>query len=223
MTDSLGTLAHIANELDGPLKASIDRLYKIIELYRKRDFEYISYKDFKAIFAALESIHRQLLRCSVTSSRLLANGKRRAKLHPVSSNINEVLDDILSVITKQVKSNITIKRVVPTKLPFVAIGHIECFQILNNLIMNAVQSMPAGGVITIKAKYDPRVKKLLIDIQDQGIGMSKEFLASIFEPSHTGLGLAVVHALVTVFGGSIDIKSSLRRGTRVLLHLPVAS
>lgn len=220
MTESFGSLAHLANELDVPLQASIKRLYKIIEEYKSRDFEYISYKDFKNIFNALETIHRQLLRCSVTSNRLLTDGKRKARLNPASSNVNELISDIVKIIEKQIESNIRFKLHLSANLPLVGLGHVECFQVINNLVMNAVQSMPAGGLITIKSKLDTH-KKIAITIQDQGVGMSKEFLATIFEPHRGGLGLAVVHALVTICGGNITIKSSLRKGTTVSLILPV--
>ncbi len=221
MTNSFGSLAHIANELDAPLKTSIKNLHQLIQDYKKRDFEYISYKDFKNIFNSLESVHRQLQRCSVTSSRLLLNGKRKARLNPASSNVNEIINDICLVIIKQVESNIKFKFQLASNLPAVSMGHVEAFQVINNLIMNAVQSMPAGGVITVKSKVDTSRRHVVIDIQDQGVGMSKEFLAKIFQTQQAGLGLAVVEALVSVSGGAIDIKSSLRKGTTVRVSLPV--
>lgn len=221
MPNSFGTLAHIANELDAPLKTSIKNLYHIIEEYKKRDFEYISFKDYKTIFKNLEAVHRQLLRCSVTSGRLVENGKRKAKLNSSSSDIHDILQDVCTVVSKQVENKIKFKLVLSKQSPQVAIGHVECFQVVNNLIMNAIQAMPAGGTITIKSKVDTAQKRVVVDIQDQGVGISKEFLANIFQSQRAGLGLAVVHALITFAGGSIDIKSSLRKGTTVRFALPM--
>src|SRR5271156_4786312 len=79
-SDSFTTLSGLAHELDSPLKSILARTQKLIADYKDRDFEFISYKDFKVIISTLEQIERQLEHCSQTTSRMLYVGKRQTKL-----------------------------------------------------------------------------------------------------------------------------------------------
>ncbi|MGH7250184.1 MAG: hypothetical protein ACREGC_04360, partial [Minisyncoccia bacterium] len=64
LSDSLTVISGLAHELDAPLKSIAVRTQKLIDEYKNRDFEYISYKDFKNIIATLEQLKRQMDRCS---------------------------------------------------------------------------------------------------------------------------------------------------------------
>lgn len=219
--DSFSSLAHLSHELDAPLKVSIKQLHQLMDEFSRKDFEYISYKDYQRILKTLGIIHRQLLGCSVVSSRMLTDGSKKARLDPASCQITDVIKDIISIIDKQLDQAIQFKLKLTTNLPAVALGHVECFQIINNLLMNAVEAMPAGGMILIKTTLDSNHRLVHVEIQDRGIGMSKEFLKTIFGPRRGAMGLAIVHALLNVSGGRISIKSSLKKGTKVLVSLPI--
>ncbi len=108
-------------------------------------------------------------------------------------------------------------------------------QVLNNLVINAVQAMPDGGIITVKAKnviLKPGKlslrpgKYVQIQVKDQGCGIPKNLLSSIFDPYFTtkaegnGLGLAVVHSIVKKHEGHIGVKSRPGEGTLFTIHLP---
>lgn len=113
-------------------------------------------------------------------------------------------------------------------------------QAFNNLIINAVQAMPGGGTITIKAenhliehernRYDLQPGEYVrFEFSDEGCGIPAINLKSIFDPYYTtkpggsGLGLASVQSIIRKHGGDIGVSSVIGRGTTFELFLPVNS
>lgn len=105
-------------------------------------------------------------------------------------------------------------------------------QILINVLSNAVKYTNPGGTVSFKVSFKKGRGKLVnvkYQIQDNGIGMSKEFLKKAFEPFEqetkgysrmgTGLGLAITKQLVELMGGNIKIESALNKGTTVTINL----
>jgi len=102
--------------------------------------------------------------------------------------------------------------------------------ILENLISNALDAMPQGGLLQIATLVQPTAGRnfILISVQDTGIGISEENLPLIFEPLFTtkidgerpGLGLASSKKIVEAHGGTLTVQSEPGRGTEVTLALP---
>jgi len=100
-------------------------------------------------------------------------------------------------------------------------------QVLANLVINARDAAPEGPIaITAKATQDDRLELV---IADRGMGIAPEIRERIFEPlfttkrSGTGLGLAVVHQVVSAQGGTIDVQSEVGRGTEFRLFFPLVA
>jgi signal transduction histidine kinase/ActR/RegA family two-component response regulator len=98
---------------------------------------------------------------------------------------------------------------------------------LINLVLNAVDAMPRGGALTLRAAaYDERV---VVEVADTGTGMTERVRQRCLEPFSTtkgeagsGLGLTMVHRIVERHGGRLDIRSELGRGTTVAIWLATA-
>ena len=230
-SDSFTVISGLAHELDSPLKSILMRTQKLIYDYKNRDFEFISYKDFKVIISTLEQLERQLEYCSRTTSRMLYVGKRLSRLEENSCQINDVVKSVSVELSEQLKSSrIKLISRLGKKLPLAKVGLIECHQIIHNVVINAIQAMPGGGVIKVRTFID-KGGLVGIDVTDEGVGIAPDHLPKVFEPFFTtkergidksaGLGLSIIHSIIHAVGGTVHIKSSLRKGTTVQILLPV--
>lgn len=112
-------------------------------------------------------------------------------------------------------------------------------QVINNVILNAGQAMPNGGIIKVYAENVSLKEGLIsnlkpgnyvkISIQDNGIGIPKEHLPKIFDPYFTtkqkgsGLGLTISYAIIKKHNGHIEVESELGKGTTFHIYLPVST
>jgi signal transduction histidine kinase len=112
-------------------------------------------------------------------------------------------------------------------LPSITADAAQLNQVLVNLVVNALQAMPGGGRLSVRTRAGEGCVSLVVE--DTGTGMSEEVLDKVFVPffttkdvgEGTGLGLPVVHGIVTSHGGSIRAESKLGQGTRFEIRLPV--
>jgi two-component system, cell cycle sensor histidine kinase and response regulator CckA len=111
-------------------------------------------------------------------------------------------------------------------------------QAFNNVVINALQAMPKGGVLTVKAEQVPLDEEnslrlpagryVRLSFSDQGCGIAQQDLQRIFDPyfttkaGGTGLGLASVHSIVAKHHGKIEVSSTLGKGTTFTFYLPSA-
>ena len=114
---------------------------------------------------------------------------------------------------------------IPSELPKMRIDANQLLTALNNLLENALEAMPAGGTLTLKANLTS--EHLLIVVEDTGCGIPKEKLAAVYDPFVTsktkgaGLGLTLVHQVAMNHHGEIQLSSEVNRGTVVTLRLPL--
>jgi signal transduction histidine kinase len=106
-------------------------------------------------------------------------------------------------------------------------------QILDNLVSNAIKYTVRGG-ITIEAEVLAGSGRLRLEVRDTGVGIAPDMLGHIFEPffriasssqlaEGSGLGLAVVHSLIDLLQGRIEVESTLGEGTRFVVEIPLGS
>jgi len=101
-------------------------------------------------------------------------------------------------------------------------------QVVMNLVANARDAMPHGGVLTIETSSEEPFT-VALTVKDTGSGMSAETIDRLFEPyfttkgggKGTGLGLSIVHRIVTDLGGSIGVVSEIGKGTAFTVRLPL--
>jgi signal transduction histidine kinase len=100
-------------------------------------------------------------------------------------------------------------------------------RVLTNLIQNAIDAMPKGGILTLCGRSAGAWAYL--EVRDTGCGIAEEHLFNLFTPFHTtkengtGLGLYVVREILTAHGGTINVNSTLGTGTTCLVTLPLVT
>jgi len=154
---------------------------------------------------------------------------RQAPPEKTQVNLNQVVEDGLYFFEARcAKEGIELVHLLSADLPEITVDPAQLNQLLVNLVVNALQSMPGAGRITVQTRFCDH--KVYLIVEDTGTGMSKEVLDKIFIPFFTtkdvghgtGLGLPVVYGIVTAHGGSINVKSEPGCGTRFEIQLPVA-
>ncbi|MCK4341367.1 MAG: hypothetical protein KAY37_06560 [Phycisphaerae bacterium] len=152
------------------------------------------------------------------------------QMPPRSTRVDliQVVEDALYFLEAQcAKKDIEVVRELAPGMPEITADPAQLKQVLVNLVVNATQAMPHGGTLTVSTRSSG--SSVFLDVKDTGIGMSKETLEKVFLPffttkdvnEGTGLGLAVVHGIVTSHGGSIDVESQVGQGTRFEIRLPL--
>lgn len=96
---------------------------------------------------------------------------------------------------------------------------------LENLILNAMDAMPAGGVLMLRTTLEKN--EIHLEVSDTGTGLTPEECQRLFTPYYTtkqhgtGLGLAVVQSVISDHGGRISVESEMGIGTTFHIYLPV--
>jgi two-component system, NtrC family, sensor histidine kinase PilS len=99
-------------------------------------------------------------------------------------------------------------------------------QIVWNLATNGLRAMPSGGCLRLTGTVESEPDAVVISVEDQGVGIPAEELDKLFQPFHgsfakgSGIGLAIVHRIVTDYDGEIQVSSQQGSGTRVSVRLP---
>ncbi len=147
------------------------------------------------------------------------------ELVDVNETAREVLDNIK--LSKDWTSEINIGISLAEKVTAFA-NREQIRQVIHNLVLNAVQAMKEGGILSITTKSMMHHYKEVVEINvtDTGPGIEEKDLKKIFEPfftnrdKGTGLGLTIVGRIVDGYGGRIEIKSSMNQGTNCTVWLP---
>ncbi|RPI06942.1 MAG: PAS domain S-box protein [Ignavibacteriae bacterium] len=156
-------------------------------------------------------------------------------------NLNDLLNEIISMLSQTFPRVITFHKEVERDLPVIHADRMQIHQSLLNLFVNARDAMPNGGAITIKVEKltKARVQEkfpsadqdfyVCLNVADTGEGMTDATRRQIFDPffttkeqgKGTGLGLAVVYGVIQSHHGFIDVESTLGHGSTFQLYFPV--
>ena len=144
--------------------------------------------------------------------------------------VGEIIDEIISTFSSKAKEKeIHLSGSMQVTHRNILCDGTKIREIYVNLVSNAIKYTPRGGNVTITVEELPCEKegyiKIKGEVEDTGIGMSKEYLPTLFEPfsrehnttigkvGGTGLGMSVVKRMIDLMGGSIEVKSELGKGT----------
>jgi signal transduction histidine kinase len=160
--------------------------------------------------------------------RKLLHFSRQMPTHKAPCDLNHLVREGLYFLESRCeREGIRLVRQLDDTIPEITADAAQLHQVLVNLVVNAIQAMPHGGTLTIKtALEDDRV---LLAVDDTGIGMTDAVKKQLFIPFFTtkgvghgtGLGLSVVHGIVTSHGGTICVTSQHGEGSHFEVSLPL--
>lgn len=166
-------------------------------------------------------------RASAITKQLLAFG-RRQQLRRVRIDLAALLKSSQAMLAPLLPKQLSLELRLPASPLEVMADPVQMEQVLLNLVLNARDAMPEGGIIQIS--LEPGIGQARLTVKDDGQGMDEATLKRLFEPffstkprgSGTGLGLATVHGIIEQSGGSINVKSEPGWGTEFTVLLPLA-
>jgi signal transduction histidine kinase len=219
--DRLATIGQLAAGVAHELNEPLTNILGFAQLARKaRGVPPKAGEDLRKIVDA--SLHAR----DIIKQLLLFARQTPTHVGPV--DLNAVVSDGLGLFAHRFeKEAIQLVTDLPGGLPPLTADAGQLTQVIVNLVVNAVQAMPDGGTLTVETAADGT--DLLCIVTDTGMGMTEEVLDRIFVPffttkdvdKGTGLGLPVVHGIVTSHGGTIEAQSNPGQGTRFTVRLPV--
>jgi PAS domain S-box-containing protein len=208
--------ASIAHEINNPLSGIKNCIYILMDEIDTGDSkEYLDMAD------------RELDRIARIVKQLL-DFYRPSKETMVSTDINEVIDDVLKFMEAQLKTqNVKVSKKLDPKLPEIMASGEQLKQVFINLILNAQEAMPKSGKLDIKTKFEH--KNIKIEFKDNGYGIPEDEIENLFDPFYstktegkgTGLGLSVSYGIIKAHNGMIDVTSVVGKGTTFTITLPI--
>ncbi len=229
--EAVGTLAGgIAHDFNNLLTAIIGYSEIMIEKVSKDD----------PLFRYADIIHNAAERGAELTKRILAL-TRKEKMEMKLLDINSVIRSSLELLDRSIPRTIEIVTRLGDNMPMIKADAAQMQQVILNLAVNARDAMPHGGRLTVETAVSglrgraedggfANTGFVKISVSDTGIGMDKSTQGKIFDPffttkemgKGTGLGLYMVHSIVTRHGGYINLFSEPGKGTRFNIYLPVA-
>jgi PAS domain S-box-containing protein len=187
-------------------------------------------------FGRMQEMEKAALRAKKLTQQLLTFSRGGDPIKR-TTELNAVIREAAGFASRG--SNVRCDFLFPAGPLYADVDEGQIVQVIHNLVLNAMQAMPEGGTIHLAgdAVRLPENNDLTLatgayaklTIQDQGVGIKKEHIQNIFDPYFTtkqkgsGLGLAVVYAIIDKHNGRITVDSRLGEGTTFDIYLPAAS
>jgi signal transduction histidine kinase/ActR/RegA family two-component response regulator len=222
-----GGVAHDFNNLLTPILWSAEMLWSDLG----EDYPLIDYvKEIKKAGETATSVTRQLLTFS-----------RKQAFQPQRLNLNTVATNMSNLLGRLVGEQYQLETVLEAALGWVEADPSQIEQVIMNLVLNARDAMPGGGIIAVEtANVNLHGEQscwcglplsgtyVVLAVSDDGVGMDEETCARVFEPffttkgrgKGTGLGLATVYGIVTQSKGRVRVQSAVGRGTAFEVYFP---
>ncbi|ALO14448.1 Sensor protein ZraS [Salinivirga cyanobacteriivorans] len=219
---SLGILtAGVAHEINNP----VNYIYNGVQAIEEFMEEYLQ-EEKRQLEPYFNAINTGVDR-AVNIVKSLGRYSRREDLTKTRININQVVDDCLTMLYNQYKNRIQIHKTYGEYLPDFLANQGQIHQVLLNILLNAVHAIEGGGNIHIVTQAENN--KIEISIKDDGKGIKKNDLKHIFDPFFTtkdpgmgtGLGLSISQKIVREHGGEILCQSEVKKGTMFVIYFPI--
>ena len=217
----------VAHDLKNPLTSILLTLQRMQMAYRDEAPELADTLDdyTERIEERIGSLRR------MTTNVLKFVGKEEPRRTP--TDLSAFLEDLGDTVEQGLPPDIELRRQFDDALPAVAVDQDQLRSVIENLVSNAVEAMPEGGVVTINTRlardlyFDekPARDHVVVEVLDTGVGMTADERERLFEPGFstrddTGLGMALVQKIIDDHGGHVEVESEPDVGTSITLYLP---
>jgi PAS domain S-box-containing protein len=191
-------------------------------------------------FKEINEVHQNALRAATLVGQLLAFSRKQT-MQPKVLALGDMLSELTQMLRRLLREGITLKLDNGADLWPVHADEAQISNAIINLVVNARDAMPTGGVVTILTSNEtsthavslgtaimPPGEYVKIEVSDTGTGIAEEHKGKVFDPffttkpvgQGTGLGLATVYGIVKQSGGFITMDTEVGRGTSFKIYLP---
>ncbi|MGC8911354.1 MAG: PAS domain S-box protein [Nitrososphaeria archaeon] len=213
----------VGHDLRNPLQAIINNVYiiksKFLDKLPKRTKIMLEKEGLEDILKRIEneiSYMNKIVRDLQDYSKPITPKYSRIRLQQM---IEKILSQIILSEKIVVRKEINVEEIVCDEMLLE--------RILYNLILNAVQAMPEGGILTIRGeKVDDNI---VLAVEDTGAGIPENILPKLFTPFFTtkakgqGLGLAICKRFIEILNGKIDVRSEVGKGSKFTITIPIST
>ncbi len=237
-------VAHEINNPTGLLLFNLPVFKKIFQIVQdKLDLEYEETGDFKVggmrysiLRKQVPSMLNEMEDSAQRIKRIVSDLKGFARMETAEIDAQINLNDVVEAAVRLLRN--TIKKSTDhfflhcaAGLPLVNGNAQRLEQVVVNLLLNACQALTdMNQKISVRTLFDPENNEVLVQIEDEGVGIAESCLGHIVDPffttkreqGGTGLGLSVSSGIVEEHGGRLEFQSSVPKGTRATLYLPVS-
>lgn len=215
---AIGRLAaSIAHEINNPLQAIHNSLHlglhESLDGNKRREYLGMAQAEVQRL---IEIVQRML------------DFYRPSRGGLIPTDVNSVLENVLALAHKRLQhGSVRVHTLLNPDLPPVPMVSDQITQVFLNVVINAIDAMPAGGDLRVETAISEDRAWVVVRFRDSGPGMSSEQITHLFEPFYTtkadgtGLGLAISYGIVERHGGVIEVSSQPGQGVTFVVKLPI--
>jgi two-component system, sporulation sensor kinase E len=219
--DALVTLAAgLAHEIGNPLNSLAIHMQLM-----EREIQHLPKKSGRKLLETLEIAKAEIKRLDEIVRRFLG-AIRPQQPDYTKTNINSIVESVLDFMYFEISGqDIAIEKQYDSRIPPVLLDEAQIRQAFFNIVKNAIQAMPRGGVLHVATAL--RDSHAEVQFSDNGVGIAKDKLPKVFNPYYTtkeggsGLGLMIVYKIIKDHAGSVELTSEDGKGTTVSVRLPL--
>lgn len=144
------------------------------------------------------------------------------------TDINKLVTEVVSFVSMGLsEADISVSLNLTPGLPLIDTDESSVREVIINIMDNSVEAMPDGGSLKISTGIDSENKKLVIEVADQGKGISSEIIDKVFDPFFTsketgaGLGLSISYQIIKAHNGEISFSENHGAGMKCIIKLPI--
>ncbi|WP_280771067.1 cache domain-containing protein [Salipaludibacillus daqingensis] len=212
--------AGFAHEIRNPLTT----IKGFIQLFKERSSEE-NQKHYPLVIEEIDRVNKIM-------NELLNIANPNPKEEKTTANVERILKDIILLQESQMKKNhIDLETFFQGDIPDMEVNVNKLKQVFINLIQNGIEAMPDGGRMNIRTRledgYSPSEQRVVIQIQDTGIGMNSSTMEKLGTPffttkeTGTGLGITTSYRVIEEMDGTINVSSETNQGTSFTISIPV--